>query len=577
MALNRRTTLAWVLAAAALTSGGAWWLGARIESPAEAAARTAPPPPSPILVPVEQRVLSSTIVTRGTGRFGTPQKLSIAPSALKPGAGLISTLPARNAQLQEGSLLLIASGRPVFVLQGRVPAYRDMGPGMAGDDIRQLEQALARLGFNPGPADGHFDQQTAAALSRWYASHKLEPFGPTREQTLALATLERDAAEAERALVGATVAAAAARLSVDTARSAAEHAGTVASAELASRQADARRLRDDQNFSLALEAERARATHAERAAAAELQALLAERALIVLDPRQPATARAAIEAKLALARATQDKVYLEGQLAVQAVERETGQARSQVGVSESALRTAQLEGRKQVQLALDAQRLADADQRSGAERARRLAADLATLRSKLGVQLPLDEIVFVANLPIRVDEVPVLVGAPAVGPVLAVTDNQLVIDGSLTLDTAQLVKPGMPVAIDETDLGIKAKGTVLQVASTPGTRGLDGYHVYIEVRVTEAVGKLDGVSMRLSIPTESTQGPVLAVPTSALTLAADGSSRVQVQDGNSLRHVTVQPGLSTGGYVAIKAVNGNLQAGQLVVVGYKQAATKGSP
>ncbi len=577
MALNRRTTLAWVLAAAALTAGGAWWLGARIESPAEAAARTAPPPPSPILVPVEQRVLSSTIVTRGTGRFGTPQKLSIAPSALKPGAGLISTLPARNAQLQEGSLLLIASGRPVFVLQGRVPAYRDMGPGMAGDDIRQLEQALARLGFNPGPADGHFDQQTAAALSRWYASHKLEPFGPTREQTLALATLERDAAEAERALVGATVAAAAARLSVDTARSAAEHAGTVASAELASRQADARRLRDDQNFSLALEAERARATHAERAAAAELQALLAERALIVLDPRQPATARAAIEAKLALVRATQDKVYLEGQLAVQAVERETGQARSQVGVSESALRTAQLEGRKQVQLALDAQRLADADQRSGAERARRLAADLATLRSKLGVQLPLDEIVFVANLPIRVDEVPVLVGAPAVGPVLAVTDNQLVIDGSLTLDTAQLVKPGMPVAIDETDLGIKAKGTVLQVASTPGTRGLDGYHVYIEVRVTEAVGKLDGVSMRLSIPTESTQGPVLAVPTSALTLAADGSSRVQVQDGNSLRHVTVQPGLSTGGYVAIKAVNGNLQAGQLVVVGYKQAATKGSP
>ena len=577
MALNRKTTLAWVLAAAALIAGGAWWLGSRIESPAEAAARTAPPAPSPILVPVEQRVLSSIIVTRGTGRFGTPQKLSIAPSALKPGAGLISTLPARNAQLQEGALLLIASGRPVFVLQGRVPAYRDMGPGMAGDDIRQLEQALARLGFNPGPVDGRYDQQTAAAVGRWYAAHKLEPFGPTRDQALALATLEREATEAERALASAKVAAASTRLSVDTARAAAEHAGTLASSELANRQADARRLRDDQNFSLALEAERAKVIHAERSAAADLQALLAERALIVLDPRQPATARAAIDAKLALARATQDKVHLEGQLALQAIEREAAQAKGQVGVSESALRAAQSEGRKQVQLALDAQRLADLDQRNSGERAQRLATELATLRSKLGVQLPLDEIVFVASLPIRVDEVPVLVGASAVGPVLAVTDNQLVIDGSLTLDTAQLVKPGMPVVIDEVDLGIKAKGSVLQVAPTPGTRGLDGYHVYFEVRVSEAVGKLDGVSMRLSIPTESTQGPVLAVPTSALSLAADGSSRVQVQDGASLRHVTVQPGLSTGGYVAIKPLNGSLQAGQLVVVGYKHAAAKDGP
>ena len=577
MALNRKATLAWVLAASALIAGAAWWLGSRIESPADAAARTAPPPPSPILVPVEQRVLSSTIVTRGTGRFGAPQKLSIAPSALKPGAGLISSLPARNAPLAEGALLLIASGRPVFVLQGRVPAFRDMGPGMVGDDIRQLEQALARLGFNPGPVDGHYDQQTAAAVGRWYAAHKLEAFGPTRDQALALATLERETAEAERALVTANVAPATARMSVDSARAAADHAGTVASAELSNRQADARRLRDDQNFSLALEAERAKATHAERAAAAEVQALLAERALIVLDPRQPATARAAIDAKLALARATQDKVHLEGQLAVQAIEREASLARSQVSVSESALRATQSEGRKQVQLALDAQRLAELDQRSLGERARRLAGELATLRGKLGVQVPLDEIVFVASLPIRVDEVPVLVGAPAVGPVLAVTDNQLAIDGSLTLDTAQFVKPGMPVAIDEVDLGIKAKGTVLQVAPTPGTRGLDGYHVYFEVRVTEAVGKLDGVSMRLSIPTESTQGPVLAVPTSALTLAADGSSRVQVQDGNRLRHVTVQPGLSTGGYVAIKPLDGSLQAGQLVVVGYKSAATKDSP
>src|SRR3712207_6741324 len=105
---------------------GAWYAGSRIRSPAEVAARTAPPPPSPILVPVEQRVLSADVVTRGTVRFGLPQPVSLAPSPLKSGPGLITSLPLRNTQIHEGDVLLTASGRPVFVLQGDVPAYRDL-------------------------------------------------------------------------------------------------------------------------------------------------------------------------------------------------------------------------------------------------------------------------------------------------------------------------------------------------------------------------------------------------------------------------------------------------------------------
>ncbi|HEV7443113.1 MAG TPA: hypothetical protein VGO18_10995, partial [Steroidobacteraceae bacterium] len=41
---------------------GAWNMGSRIQSPAEMAARTKAPEPSPILVPVESRVLSSDVV-----------------------------------------------------------------------------------------------------------------------------------------------------------------------------------------------------------------------------------------------------------------------------------------------------------------------------------------------------------------------------------------------------------------------------------------------------------------------------------------------------------------------------------
>src|SRR3712207_497550 len=164
---------------------GAWYAGSRIRSPAEAAARTAPPAPSPILVPVERRVLSSDVVTRGTARFGLPQPISIAPSALKAGPGLIARLPLRNTQIEEGDVSIAASGRPVFVLVGKLPAYRDLAPGITGDDVGQLEEGLARLGFDPGSVDGQYDNQTSNAVAAWYTSRGWEPFGPTRDQLAA--------------------------------------------------------------------------------------------------------------------------------------------------------------------------------------------------------------------------------------------------------------------------------------------------------------------------------------------------------------------------------------------------------
>src|SRR3712207_8807419 len=114
MGENRTIVLLGVLALAAVSAAGGWVAASRIESPAEAAARTAAPTPSPILVPVEERILSSSIVTRGTARFGSPQPVSTAPSALKASApGLLTTLPARDVQLEEGDVMFTASGRPV--------------------------------------------------------------------------------------------------------------------------------------------------------------------------------------------------------------------------------------------------------------------------------------------------------------------------------------------------------------------------------------------------------------------------------------------------------------------------------
>jgi multidrug efflux pump subunit AcrA (membrane-fusion protein) len=80
---------------------------------------------------------------------------------------------------------------------------------------------------------------------------------------------------------------------------------------------------------------------------------------------------------------------------------------------------------------------------------------------------------------------------------------------------------------------------------------------------------LAGFSVRLTIPVATSKGAVIAVPTSAVSLAADGTSRVQIDRAGVLEYVTVKPGLSAGGYVEVTAPDGQLAPGQLVVVGYR--------
>jgi len=550
---------------------GGWWLGSRIESPAEAAARTAPPTPSPILVPVEERILSSNIVTRGTARFGLPQPVAVAPSVLKAGAGLITTLPLRNKQIDEGEVLLTASGRPVFALQGDIPAYRDLVPGISGNDVMNLESALARLGFDPGPIDGSYDLWTSRAVGQWYESAGWLPFGPTPEQLRQIRALERDWGDAAKHKLATANAAAAAALNVESARATTEHNDRRATAELEARIADRPRLMvtEENGIPLSVESARAKAEHANRAAAADIEAKIAERAMIALDPRQPASARAAADARLELARAHALNTKLEGELAVQAAEREASLAAEQFELAESAVKSARVGGKMAVQGALDAQGVAEFEAKLAADRANQLASELEAARRKLGLQLPVDEVVFLPALPVRVQDITVVVGDPARGPVMSVTDNQLAIDSALPLDAAQLVKPGMTVAIDEQALGISATGTVSMVAATPGTRGVDGYHIYFEVRVGETKSQLEGFSVRLTIPIESTDGAVTAVPISAVSLAADGTSRIQVQSEGALEYVVVEPGLSADGYVEVTPRAGALNPGQLVVVGYE--------
>lgn len=496
---NKRVlTIALVLTAVTVCAVASWIAGARIQSPAEAAARTAPPTPSPILVPVEERVLSSDVVTRGTARFGQPTTIAIAPSPLKADAGVITMLPARGTQIDEGAVLLTASGRPVFVLQGDFPAYRDLVPGLAGDDVLQFEMALQRLGHEPGEADGTYDEATATAVTEWYAAAGWSPFAATAEQLTTIRALEQELSAAENA-----------RLAAEDAVATAELAVNAAQAELWS------------------------ATSAAQASVAELGAT---REALWRD-WAPDEDRAIADANLAAAKAAAGAAYSSGQASVQA--------------------------------ALDAQKAAEREAAAAATLVDQLTADLALAQRDAGVKVPLDEVVFIPSLPVRVESLETAIGDAASGPVLTVTNNQLAVDASLPLEEAPLVKSGMPVTIDEPDLGVAATGIVERVADTPGTNGVDGFHIYLEVLVTETPASLEGFSLRLTIPVESTAGKVTAVPISALSLAADGTTRVQVERDGGLVYVVVEPGLSADGFVEVTPVDGTLSPGERVVIGFE--------
>jgi peptidoglycan hydrolase-like protein with peptidoglycan-binding domain len=76
--------------------------------------------------------------------------------------------------------------RPVTMLSGALPAWRDFASGMTeGEDIRQLEQNLKTLGFFGGEPDTRFTWDTTVAVRDWQKALGLERTG-TIERSMIL-------------------------------------------------------------------------------------------------------------------------------------------------------------------------------------------------------------------------------------------------------------------------------------------------------------------------------------------------------------------------------------------------------
>ncbi|MER5664736.1 peptidoglycan-binding protein [Streptomyces mirabilis] len=175
---RRRRLLSGLTAGSVLVAGVALWTSAYVKSPAQAAADAGPPAPDVLTAPVERRVLSDTVVTRGS--VSASQTVDIIPSGIAVEGGLkpvVTKVMVRSGQTFPGGRVLVeVSGRPVFALRGSLPVYRDLKPGAHGDDVRQLQLALKDLGHSTGADSlGTFGPGTKRAVVALYEKIGYEP------------------------------------------------------------------------------------------------------------------------------------------------------------------------------------------------------------------------------------------------------------------------------------------------------------------------------------------------------------------------------------------------------------------
>lgn len=118
---------------------------------------------------VERRAVERTVGINGTVAIDTqevrgPTKGRITEWLVEPGDSVM-----------EGDILALVDERPLIVLAGSIPAYRDVARGDTGRDVAQIQAVLERLGYDPGQLDGKYGSTTEMALTELYRDHGFDP------------------------------------------------------------------------------------------------------------------------------------------------------------------------------------------------------------------------------------------------------------------------------------------------------------------------------------------------------------------------------------------------------------------
>lgn len=110
----------------------------------------------------------STVEERTVGREMTfsvtirQQRKVITANQLN---GIVTSISDQQ-EFFEGDEIYAVNAIPVRAIQGDMPFYRTLARGTSGPDVRQLSEALVRMGYLPA-ADDQFGPRTEAAVKAW--------------------------------------------------------------------------------------------------------------------------------------------------------------------------------------------------------------------------------------------------------------------------------------------------------------------------------------------------------------------------------------------------------------------------
>lgn len=88
---------------------------------------------------------------------------------------------AVGVNLDEGSVVGVVNERPILLMQGAVPMWRTLAPGMHGEDVRQLQASLVRFGYAIYDDSGSYGDSTALAMNQYLAALGYEAVNVSNE------------------------------------------------------------------------------------------------------------------------------------------------------------------------------------------------------------------------------------------------------------------------------------------------------------------------------------------------------------------------------------------------------------
>lgn len=198
---------------------------------------------------------------------------------------------------------------------------------------------------------------------------------------------------------------------------------------------------------------------------------------------------------------------------------------------------------------------------------------LERARQEIQPYLPSSEVLYLTQLPRRVDDVRVARGDVLSGMAMTVSGASVRLTGGAAEADARLLTVGAEGVFELAD-GTEHIATITEI--TPGSDSSARWQIIMEPQplTGEQIGQLQGSNVRVRIAVGATEGAVLSVPLAALSAGPGGESRVEVVDGDPregtsarTRLVIVEPGLAVPGAVEVTPVEGELAEGDLVVVG----------